>query len=380
MLYSNLADLVAIPSVTRSKEEIEIVWYIEDLLKSIISWTKNTSWIEVTIEKVEEKGRNWIFHGGVICNIKVSDDLDTVGLLWHLDVVPVVEKNWIKSPFKMIEEEDRVYGRWVCDMKAWVVIMVEILKNALEKKPNKNISLLFTSWEECWTPDWLTEILKSKKVWWLDFVIALEPTWWKINTWVFWYLDWEFIFKWKSCHSSRPSIWENAIHKVWWLLNYLQNPDIIWLVEYYWKQLEETLSATMINWWIACNIIPDSCNVQINHRYSPKSNWANVENNFNNLASELWAESFNVIEHNPSSQVVETINPILVDFIKKIRWNTSMLNVVPFWSDISQTSWKWIPSINFWPWNIEQAHTDDEFLLKKDFEEIHKQFLNYLFD
>ena len=68
----------------------------------------------------------------------------------------------------------------------------------------------------------------------------------------------------------------------------------------------------------------------------------------------------------------------LLEFIEKVRKNS--LNVVPFWSDISQTSQLWIPSVNFWPWSIEQAHTDNEFLLKKSFEKTYEQFRNYIFN
>lgn len=107
-------------------------------------------------------------------------------------------------------------------MKSWDAIMIEILRESLKRKPNKNVSLIFTSWEEYGIPNWLTEIIDSKGSLWIDFAIALEPTWWKINTWVFWYLDWEFVFTWKACHSSDPSLWENAILKIWPLIDYLK--------------------------------------------------------------------------------------------------------------------------------------------------------------
>jgi succinyl-diaminopimelate desuccinylase len=258
--------------------------------------------------------------------------------------------------------------------------MIEILKKSLKEKPNKNISLIFTTWEETWIYNWLTEIIKSQKLWWLDFVIALEPTWWKINVWVFWYIDWEFVFKWRSCHSSNPSKWENAIHKTSALLEYLKNPTILKSVNYFWEKLQEVLIASNISWWVARNVVPDSCSVTINHRYLPGKKIEDVEDSFLTLATEIWADSFKILCHDPSSKIVEVSNPMLLDFIKKIRWNVSMLSVVPFWSDIGQTSYKWIPSINFWPWNIAQAHTADEFLLKKDFEKTFNQFINYLFN
>jgi hypothetical protein len=42
-LYKNLYDLVAIPSITRTKEEIVIIEHIEQLLKSILYSNNNNS-------------------------------------------------------------------------------------------------------------------------------------------------------------------------------------------------------------------------------------------------------------------------------------------------------------------------------------------------
>lgn len=228
----------------------------------------------------------------------------------------------------------------------------------------------------------MSEIIKSDKLWGLDFVIALEPTWWKINTWVFGYLDWEFHFKWRSCHSSNPHLWENAIHKMYPLLELLSNPeDIIWEVSYYWEKLREALSATNVSWWIACNVVPDSASLAINYRYSPEKSWKEVEQRFIDIQKQMNAEGFTILEHNPSSEIVLINNPLLLEFINKTRNNiSSSLNVVSFWSDISQTSQAWIPSINFWPWSIEQAHTDNEFLMKDSFKTTWDKFKNYLFD
>lgn len=377
-LYSNLSNLVNIPSITRSNEEIEIYKFIENLLENIISTSIYKE--NISINKIESRDEYWDYHWWIVCNIKGSDLNKTIWLLWHLDVVPVNWENWKTHPFKITEKDWNIYGRWVCDMKAWVVIMIEVLKKALKQVPNKNISLIFTTWEECWLPNWLTKLIERGLLKWLDFVIALEPTWWKINTWVFWYLDWEFLYKWKTCHSSKPFLWENAIHKTAWLLTYLQNPDIICTMEYFWEEVAEVLSATNIKWWIACNSIPDFCSVQINHRYSPHKDWNKILTKFRRIAKRFWAEKFEVIEHNPSSKIVDIEDKLLKDFMCKIKWNTRMISIAPFWSDISQTSTIWIPSINFWPWDINQAHTDDEFISKKSFEETYYHFINYFFN
>lgn len=98
------------------------------------------------------------------------------------------------------------------------------------------------------------------------------------------------------------------------------------------------------------------------------------------LAKKYWASIFKIIEHNPSSQIVESNNPHLWQLIRQTRLSIADLDIVPFWSDISQTSRLWIPSVNFWPWNISQAHTDDEFLNKEHFKQTYEQFREYIFN
>jgi len=378
-LYNTFQELIEIPSITRNKEEKEIVGFTEEKLKKIVESNENLSWVKITIEKIENIDNNWIYHWGVICNIKADENYKNIWLMGHLDVVPV-SKNWNTNPFKLVEENDRFLWRWTCDMKSWDAIMIEMLRESLKNKPTKNITLIFTSWEEKWIPNWLTEIINSKQIWNLDFAIALEPTNWKINTWVFWYLDSKFNFKWKACHSSNPSLWENAISKAWPFLTYLHSPDCIEAYDIYNTKLNEAFSATKIEWWIASNIIPDKAVIQTNLRYSPNRNWEEAEKLMRDLAKKYQAEKIEIIEHNPSSQIVRSDNLHLLEFIEKIKASIQDLNVVPFWSDISQTSKLWIPSINFWPWSIEQAHTDNEFILKNSFEKTYKQFKNYLFN
>lgn len=368
-IISTLSELVSIKSITNSKEEKDSLIYMENKLNWIINKEVNYSWIKVTIEKIEE---NWLW--AIVCNIDSWVDIN-IWLIWHLDVVPA--DNWTKPAFELTETDDKYYWRGVTDMKWWCAIMVEVLRESLAKKPEKNITLIFSTWEEEGAPNWLTQVKDFIKTLKIDFIIALEPTWRRINTGVFWCLDWFFVFKGVACHSSKPELWENAILKILPLIEYLKEPELIWKIEYNWEILKEALSATLIEWWIATNVVPDLCKVRINYRYLPNKKPDDVEKTFWNLAAKFWAKNFEVLDHNIASFIVEKNNPFLLDFINKT--GVVDLNIVPFWSDISQTASIWIPSVNFWPGNIKQAHVKDEFIEKKDLEEIWNDIKKYLF-
>ena len=58
---------------------------------------------------------------------------ECIGALAHLDVVPA-GNGWATDPFKMVEENGKVYGRGVGDDKGSVVVCLHALK---ELKDNK---------------------------------------------------------------------------------------------------------------------------------------------------------------------------------------------------------------------------------------------------
>ena len=132
-LLKTFEELIEIPSVTNSDVERDIINFTEEKLKSIVLQNKNLSWVNILIEKIETTEKDWKYHGWVLCHIKIDDSKKTVWLLWHLDVVPVTS-NWKKEPFKLTEDKDKFYWRGTCDMKSWDSIMIEILRESLEKK------------------------------------------------------------------------------------------------------------------------------------------------------------------------------------------------------------------------------------------------------
>lgn len=56
-----------------------------------------------------------------------------IGILAHLDVVPADPKGWSNPPFKMVNENGRVYGRGVADDKGPAVACLHVLKRLKEE-------------------------------------------------------------------------------------------------------------------------------------------------------------------------------------------------------------------------------------------------------
>ena len=69
---------------------------------------------------------------------------DVLGILAHLDVVPVVRNEWVTDPFKLVFKGDKMYGRGTTDDKGPLVASFVAMKMLLDEgfKPNKTIRLI----------------------------------------------------------------------------------------------------------------------------------------------------------------------------------------------------------------------------------------------
>lgn len=377
-ILNKITELVKIKSISNTPEENIALEYIEKQIIDIFS-ANNKKNLNYNLKKVWINN-NWVFKWWLVCNIKNNICEKNIILMWHVDVVPVKSnliEEWETDPFNIAEDENNLYWRWTCDMKSGLWIMLELIKESTNEKleNNYNLSFIFSTWEETWMPNWLSEIIEQWELPKADFSITLEPTEWRINTWVFWYMVWKFIINWLSCHSSNPSLWENAIEQSMNLFKILLEQKMK-LESFSW--VNEVFEITKINWWTAANIIPNQVEYTVNHRYLPWKDYAEKEKYLTNLA-KLSNSDLIIHEHNPSSLVMELENPILNKVIQATKNDISSLNLVPFWSDMAQTSINWIPSINYWPWSIKQAHTTNEFVSKKSINEVYSALKNLLF-
>ncbi|HEV7431718.1 MAG TPA: M20/M25/M40 family metallo-hydrolase, partial [Steroidobacteraceae bacterium] len=71
-------------------------------------------------------------------------------LLAHIDVVEAKREDWIRDPFKLVEENGNFYARGVHDDKAMAAIWVDLLVrlSAEKKRPRRTLKLALTCGEE----------------------------------------------------------------------------------------------------------------------------------------------------------------------------------------------------------------------------------------
>ena len=75
-------------------------------------------------------------------------DRGGIMLSGHTDVVPVDDQDWHTDPFKLVEKDDRLYGRGSADMKGFVATLLSLVPGLVQRKLRTPIHLSFSYDEE----------------------------------------------------------------------------------------------------------------------------------------------------------------------------------------------------------------------------------------
>jgi len=240
-IYNTLAELIKIPSVSSDFEQSEIIIdyitnYFSSYQNAYISTHRYSKYPSIIIWNFDWK------------------DADII-LNWHVDVVPPSEEN----QFTPIEKDWKIYARWSWDMKAWIAIMMYLMKEIFDSKfTDKKVLLIINTDEEIWWENWAKKIVNLSYTW----RCVLVPDSWDSDSIVIaekWILDLELEVSGKSCHASRPWLWDNAIEKTYKLYDALREliqNDSALSAEWNWWS---SVNLTQIQAWRATNVIPDTC-------------------------------------------------------------------------------------------------------------------------
>src|SRR5580692_4105643 len=66
----------------------------------------------------------------------------------HTDVVPVDDQDWHTDPFKIVEKDDRLYGRGSADMKGFIATLLSLVPVLVQRKLREPLHLSFSYDEE----------------------------------------------------------------------------------------------------------------------------------------------------------------------------------------------------------------------------------------
>lgn len=237
-----LKELIKFDTVKDQQNE-EIMNYIEQLLK-----TKGF--------KTEYKSK---------CLIMSIKDNQKLGFLGHTDTV-MAGTDWKTNPFKMKEDNGKLYGLGICDMKGGIAGILQAVLETNWEKVKYGIKLYFTYDEEINFLG-IREITQQKQKFPENMIIG-EPTSNIIMNGSKGLLELKLTFSGISAHSSIAKKGENAIEKA---INFINEFKV------FYNELKKdksdnfeigytTMNIGKIEGGKSINIVPNSCEVLVDFR------------------------------------------------------------------------------------------------------------------
>jgi succinyl-diaminopimelate desuccinylase len=272
---------------------------------------------------------------------------ERVVLAGHLDTVPVADN----LPSRL-DADGVLWGCGTSDMKAGVAVQLRLA--ATLPAPNRDLTFVFYDAEEIAAefnglrrlverhPDWLAA----------DFAVLMEPTGGRVDGGCQGTLRVRVTTTGRRAHSARSWLGENAIHKA--------APILARLAAYQPRRVEidglvypEGLNAVRIEGGHAGNVIPDSCAVTVNYRFSPDQSEAEaldrVREVFEGFAVELTDSA--------PGALPGLSHPAAAAFVEAIGTPPAAKEA---WTDVARFSALGIPAVNYGPGDPALAHTREE--------------------
>lgn len=280
-------------------------------------------------------------------------DKKTVMLLGHTDTVPGLDDNPVRR------EGDRIYGLGASDMKAADAVIVEtLLRNREQPFRHNLVGVLYAAEETAFDASGMPEIYDAARSWFdlADVAICMEPTDNQIELGCLGTSHALVTFDGVRAHSARPWQGDNAIHKAAGLLGRLAEREPI-THEYHGLQFVEVMSATMVDYRGARNVIPEQCTVNVNYRFPPGMTRDEVEH----VLTELVAGEggLEVQDFCPAGRVCGD-NPLVTELTEAM--GGAQIRAKQAWTDVGRLSHLGLDAINWGPGTVAQAHQKGEWV------------------
>lgn len=281
---------------------------------------------------------------------------ERVVIAGHLDTVPVAHN--LPSTRRVVDGEDRVYGRGTCDMKGGVAVQLAVAAALTE--PVRDITWIFYDHEEVDAErNGLNRLSRTKpELLQADLAVLMEPTAAAIEGGCQGTLRVRVTTHGRAAHSARSWLGSNAIHSAGEILRRLESYDareiLVDGLLYH-----EGMNAVAISGGIAGNVVPDRCDVTVNYRFAPDKNeeaaLAEVHRLFEGYEVELLDIALGARPglDLPAAQAFAAA----VGGVARPKYG---------WTDVARFSALGIPAVNYGPANPNHAHTDDEHCRTED--------------
>jgi succinyl-diaminopimelate desuccinylase len=275
---------------------------------------------------------------------------ERVVLAGHIDTVPHAGN----FPSSLNPERTRLMGCGTSDMKSGVAVALRLAAGVPE--PNRDITYVFYDCEEVASElNGLRRVAaNSPDLLAGDFAVLMEPSGGVVEGGCQGTMRMAVRTFGARAHTARSWMGDNAIHKAGAILDVLRGyqprEPVVDGLRYH-----EGLNAVSVAGGVASNVVPDSCEVQVNYRFapdrSPQEAIAHVESVFEGFETE-------VLDVAPGARPGLDA-PVAAAF-------AAAIGGVPRpklgWTDVARFAELGMPAVNYGPGISEIAHTAGEYV------------------
>jgi len=267
-------------------------------------------------------------------------------LAGHLDTVPH------KENFPSTVEGDCLYGCGTSDMKSGAALALHLALTLPE--PTDDVTYLFYDCEEIEAErNGLTRIARDHPQWLVaDFAVLLEPTYGSVEAGCQGSAQVIVRTHGRRAHAARGWRGVNAVHGAAGVLAilgaYEARRPVIDGCEYH-----EGLNAVAIHGGVAGNVIPDLCEISINHRFAPDRTPEQAVAHLRDVFAGYDLEVVETVAGAPPGLSA----PAARDFVAAVGFApVAKLG----WTDVARFAALGIPALNYGPGDPNLAHAPDE--------------------
>ena len=291
-----------------------------------------------------------IRHGNTIVARTNLGRAQRVAIAGHIDTVPI--NGNVPTKDLEIDGVAHLWGRGTVDMKSGTAVQLKLAAELTE--PTVDITWMWYDNEEVEASKNGLALLAAVRpdLFRADFAILGEPSNGEVEGGCNGTMRAIVRTTGVRAHAARAWIGENAIHRA--------APILARLAEYRAKEIavdgllyRESMSAVRITGGVAGNVIPDSCEVEVNYRFAPSKSAADAEAHIRNLLAGFDVEITDAAEGaRPGLDA-----PIARDFVTAVGAEPRPKYG---WTDVARFSALGIPAVNYGPGDPHLAHHDEE--------------------
>ena len=304
------------------------------------------------------------------------DDVPGIALSGHTDVVPVDGQHWRTDPFRLVEEDGRLYGRGTADMKSFCAIALAMVPEFVARRLHTPIHLAFSFDEEvgCLGAPLMIERLGAALGPKPKLVIVGEPTDMTVVNAHKGVVCLRTEVRGLEAHSSATHRGVNAVQQAARLIGFLAElseemaaraaPDSGF------EPPCTTIQVGTVQGGTAQNIVPLDCAFTWEYRLLPGADPHEIEERFERFANEKVLPDMRATDPGTGIET-ETISSVPglqpdrdspAEPVAMALARTNRTGVVAYATEAGQFQQAGIPAVVCGPGSIAQAHRPDEYI------------------